>query len=224
MKAHDDLMKKWADQELHKGRHFIMDGIIDADRWAKSPIKTVALLKEAYGGYDNICSLIKDEWAGPKYKLWWTVSYWLYAINEISGCRVPIAPGNNEAYDKCRDYLLASAVINIKKSNGNSTSNMEDLGKYAEADKELLKQQVDFIKPNVIICCNTFELLKKFWGSDLVSIGKTGYLYKSGGYLLIDYWHPANYYPDHLCFYGLCSILSESSEFVDTILALKNNP
>lgn len=204
------LMKQWSEKDLHKGRSFIADGIIDYSRWEKSDRKILLLFKEAYGDYDDLCRLIRDEWKGPKYKLWWTVSYWLYAIQKITKNSCPIFPNDESEFDECIEYLLSSAIVNIKKSSGKSSSEYDDIITYAKEDSSLLEKQVLLINPDIILCGYTFEPFKTFWKKPLNKVGNTGFIFKSEGLTVIDFWHPSNHYPNHLCFYALCSILQEA--------------
>lgn len=99
------------------------------------------------------------------------VAEWIYGIK--NACH-----GEMKAYDnwlgvrsrKLRDYrserdslLLRVAVVNIKKSSGAKSSNVNDIMSYAEWDKELLKEQIDLIKPTVIVCGGTYEMLRHIY-------------------------------------------------------------
>lgn len=213
---HRKLMDRWKSKEPHKGKWFIEDGIIDFDRWEYADVKIMLFLKEAYKEdddiFDNICSLIRNRWDGPKYKIWWTVSYWLYALQKLfKNGEIPSLPSNETEYKECREYLLSSAVVEIKKSDGEKTSSYEDLEEYIKKDKELLREQIDLINPQIIICGYTFGHFKKLWsGKDIEPFGKTGLVYKVGKYFVIDWWHPANQYPNKLCYYALCSVVQEA--------------
>jgi hypothetical protein len=122
---------------------------------------------------------------------------------------IPLFPQEKKQEDECVEYLLSSAAIDIKKSDGKKSSDHEDILKYAREDGELLREQISLITPDIILCGGTFKYFKEFW-SDREPVGETGYVYKTGNYIVIDYWHPANRYPNKLCFYALCAILQDS--------------
>lgn len=206
-------MMRWSEKVIHKEKGFIEDGIIDTTRWQKANRKVILLLKEAYDGYGNLCQLIRDEWKGPKYKIWWTASYWLYALQKITANYIPPFPKEQKEFDECREYLLSSAIINIKKSGGKAPSEYEDILKYAIEDSKLLKDQITLINPDIILCGSTFNYLKKFWTDEMKQIGDTEFIFKTGNCILINYWHPANHYPNKLCYYALCAVIKNSNIF-----------
>jgi hypothetical protein len=215
---HNDLMERWMTKIFHQDKKFIKDGIIDILRWQDADRKIMLLLKEAYGDYGDLCSLIKDEWKGPKYKMWWTASYWLYALTKSSKNYIPPFPREQKQFEECIKYLLSSAVVNIKKSGGETSSNHEDLLKYVREDGNLLKEQISLINPGIIICGYTFDYLKEIWSGNITPVGDSNRIFTtSENHIIIDWWHPANQYPDDLCYYALCAIIQESN-----ILNLKN--
>jgi len=213
LEKHNKLMKRWSKRYLHKNNIFIQDGIIDISRWQKSKRKILILLKEAYGDIGDLCSLIRDEWEGPKYKLWWSTSYWLYALQKISANSTPPFPTKQEQFDECSEFLLSASVVNIKKSDGKSSSDTEDILEYAKKDKKLLEEQISLINPEIILCGNTSEYFWQYWPDEIKQIGNTGYVFKTGNYIIIDYWHPANQFPDVLCYYALCAIIQDANIF-----------
>lgn len=199
----DKLLKEWKNTSLHNDKVFISDGIIDLNKWGKKK-KILLILKEAYGSDEDwsLTETIKDEWKGPKYKVWWTVSYWLYLLNKTTKDFVPLFP-NKEEEAQCIDYLLSSAVLNIKKSNGRSYSEIEDLKKYVESDKDFILKQIEIINPDIILCGNTGQFLFPTVFGEPNKIENTDWHYRWKNRMIIDYWHPANQYPDELCYYAL---------------------
>lgn len=212
LRKHQDLLERWKKEELHSNCVFIEDGIIDIERWGRSKKKILILLKEAYGEEKSwsLVKTIRDVWKGPKYKIWWTISYWLYAIQKSHSNEVPLFPQSEAEYHECVEFLLSSAVVNIKKSSGKSHSNYDDLRKYAEKDRVYLREQIKLINPDIIICGYTKELLEIFWDEKIHKINNTDLIYDSSGIKIIDYWHPANQYPDKLNYYTLGSLYSRT--------------
>jgi len=207
---HQELMNRWKAKDFHKGKKFIEDGIIDLSRWEATDRKILFLLKEAYGDYGDLCSLIRDEWKGPKYKVWWTASYWLYALRKLSGKTIPPFPKEKGQFDECIEYLLSSAVVNIKKSNGKTASSVEDLEKYVKEDRDLLREQIALIDPTIILCGYTFDQFKEIWPDRVMPVGGTEFIFQAGKHLVINWWHPANQYPNNLCYYALCAVVQEA--------------
>jgi hypothetical protein len=210
MDAHDELLNRWSAESRHVGKGFIRDGIIDPDRWAACPRKVLLLLKEAYEseaekkGYD-LCKLIRDEWEGPKHNIWWNASYWCLAAQSIEF--PPPLPSDDKGYVDATKALLASSVVNVKKSDGRSFSDNVNLKEYTTNDKEYIKKQIKLIDPQIVICGNTWSFVEGFWPSaKLVS----DLVYVVDGRIFIDYWHPANQYPHKLNYYAFAFILQQA--------------
>ena len=129
---HERLLAEWQERPHHKDEVFISDGMIDPERWEESSKRRILfLLKEAYDEPDSseswdLCSLIRDVWKGPKYKLWLTAAYWAYALQQYDCSRIPSFPTYDSVWgdsgEKPREALLCSSVVNIKKSRGRSSS------------------------------------------------------------------------------------------------------
>ena len=108
----------------------------------------------------DLPTLVRDEWKGSKYKFWWTLGYWAYGIQQLAEGLIPTSPIAAKLWDEVRESVLASAVVNVKKSRGQSWSNDDDLRRYVAMDKDLIRQQVECLSPHVVVCCNTWNWLK----------------------------------------------------------------
>lgn len=208
---HEELLKEWAASARHYAKCFIRDGIIDPGRWSQAPRKVLFILREAYGdptdteGWD-LRTVIR-EWDGPKYKIWWTVSYWAYALHRASLHSVPPFPVDATAFKAARQALLSCAAINIKKSGGKSSSDLDDLASYANSDGIFIRRQVDLIAPQIVVCGNVWSLIQRFW-PDARQVYDA--VWEAGGRTIIDFWHPANQFPNQLNYYALAALLQNS--------------
>jgi len=213
MDAHESLLEKWSRRPQHAGECFIQDGIIDADRWARAKPRVALLLKEAY---DEPGATAAQSWdlrkflreTGPKWKIWWTAAYWCYAVRQLGSGNLPPFPV--EEHD-AKEALLSSAIVNIKKSGGRSYSDIGEITRVAKDDGLLIREQIDLINPQVVICGYTWECVKPLWPEpdriyDLV--------WRVGERVFVDFWHPANYYPDQLNYYALAGVLQNSKALV----------
>lgn len=207
----------WRKRELHKERFFIEDGILNKDLWEKSPVKVLFLMKEAYESSTETAK----EWALNEYlasktlrelgkPMWWSVAHWLDGINKL------IATGEVQPFDESyesdpqlEEIFQSCAIINIKKSSGNSSSVSDDLSTYVEKDWELLLQQIKTINPDLIICGKTFPLIELKLGGPKRS---AEWLYQAEGYYFVDFWHPSNQWPYKVKYYSLLSALKQSKE------------
>ena len=51
-----------------------------------------------------------------------------------------------------KEIIDRIAVVNVKKSNGENSSNYEDLEKYAIEDRAEIKRELEIIRPDIIVC------------------------------------------------------------------------
>jgi len=209
---HDKLMDRWSRGNLHQGRQFCRDGIIDPIRWEAADRKILLLLKEAYD-CDDLCLTIRDEWQGPRYNIWWTASYWLYALRKCTGTFFPTFPKSDSEFKQCSEYLLSAAAVNVKKSDGASASSNEDLAKYVKEDHQLIQEQINLIQPDIVLCGYTFEYYKDIMGSNTSPIGQAGYIHSANGRIIFDWWHPAQKYPNEIWYYALCAAIIDAKLF-----------
>lgn len=195
----NQLFKEWKKVAHHKGNIFVEDGIIDYDKWTKSK-KILFLLKEAYSeegsvGDWKLSYLIncnEDNWVENN-KHYFMLSMWSFVL---SSPETPLPDYLHEIFSQGYEYLLSSAVINIKKSNGASTSSDSDIRKYAQLDKEFLKKQIEIISPEIILCGNTcIDLMNSIFEypktSDYGDLYASEYCFKYKDMTIIDYWHPS---------------------------------
>jgi hypothetical protein len=207
---HDELLDKWSELKHHqeKGKCFIKDGIVDPSRWASARPKVLLLLKEArHKGsvrWDYREYLRKDY---PPNRTLQNSAYWCYAIHRIVRGNLPPVPfpGTRKSeYIKAVEALRSSAIVNVKKSGGRSISSDEDIAYYAKKDGPLLRQQIESIKPDVVVCGNTWECVNQLWqDKDLVYDG----VWRVGQSVFINFWHPSYRISDELKYYALAGLL-----------------
>ena len=76
--AHKDVLRKWQARPPHDTETFVSDGPIDPNRWLEIERRVLFLAKEAHweGRRDktwDLPKLIREEWKGPRKKLWRTL-------------------------------------------------------------------------------------------------------------------------------------------------------
>ena len=195
----------------HKNNVFIKDGVVCPESWFQQDIRPLFLLKEAYGGtqdWDLIDDYLREP--TPIGKLWKTISMWAYGLLATNADHCAPYLSNEPISQFDNEYLRKIAVINVKKSNGNKESNMDEIRAYAKFDKEYLRKQVELCDPTIIVCGYTGsaldiifdEKIRKPWNDNLF------YHITLNGHdvIVLDYWHPSNHYPDLMNYYGLMSI------------------
>ena len=99
---------------------------------------------------------------------------------------------------------MASAIVNVKKSQGQKQSKSKNLAMYIEHDWPLLEKQIDHLKPDIIVCGKTWSLIKsKLKQPEEIS----DRLYQANGYTFVDFWHPANRASNTMNYYSLCALI-----------------
>jgi hypothetical protein len=211
MDKHEELLREWEQLERHRGNCFIRDGVIDLAQWHLAKRKVLFLFREAYqsdpasGGYD-LCRLIREVWKGPKGNMWWTVTNWAYMAQHGSPTCIP-GFSDLPARKKRKEALLATAVVNVKKSKGKKSSNLLDILEYAKKDRDLIRQQVAVIEPDMVICGGISEAFDVLWGSDAKPLYDRR-VYRVGDQFFVDFWHhPASQFPKRLKYYALAALL-----------------
>ncbi|MBL7084446.1 MAG: hypothetical protein ISS41_12560 [Candidatus Aminicenantes bacterium] len=129
----------------------------------------------------------------------------------MSDKSIPPFPNKKEQHDECVEFLLSSAVVNIKKSDGKTSSSHEDLEKYVIEDRSMIMEQLSLIDPKIILCGYTFDHFKEIWSGEIKPVGNTEFIFQAQNHIVIDWWHPANQYPNELCYYALCAVVQEAN-------------
>jgi hypothetical protein len=209
---HEDLLERWSQEQHHQGQCFIKDGIIDVDRWQSADPKVLFLLKEARHcgkGTWDLRKYLREK--APSEATWRNAAYWCYAIHHIRRGKLPGRPFLSDRkveYDKAVEALRSSAVVNIKKSKGKSTSALKDIERYARRDKPYIQQQIKLIKPDVVICGYTWQFVEDWW-PDKKSIYDGTWRVRQ--VVFIDFWHPSYRVSGDLKYYALAAMLHFSN-------------
>jgi len=208
---HENLLGAISDKAHHDKRSFIKDGIIDEKKWIASPLRILFILKEAYDkdgdGYD-LRHTIREEWRGPKHKMWRLAGSLASALTQISCGFNPYFEDDNTAEVAAKEALLSSAIVNLKKSNGKSSSRLDDVKHFAEIDADEISKQITIINPKVIICGNTWSIVEEFIIKDATRIHEM--VWKTESKIIFDIWHPANRYPNQLNYWALVGVALNS--------------
>lgn len=201
----------------HSSNVFIRDGIICLEQWfsQSQKVRPLFLLKEAYGG-DKDWDLVQDHLMGQEkiIKMWNRISHWTYGLCATSAdciaSYIPDLPVGSFG----NTYLRQAAAVNIRKSGGEKNSSIDVIRSYADFDAKRLLEQLQLCDPTVIVCCYTGSALDIIWKEATGRVVRTPYnenLYytirlNQRDVLVLDYWHPANQYPDIMNYYSLMVI------------------
>lgn len=202
----NELFDKWESIHRKNGyERFIQDGIVSPKTWeTQTTPKVCFFLKEAYTKQDKY-NLVNDLHNNNPWTMWRKVAIWTQAIhNAFYGM---VEYNDSVIRENEKQAIECISVVNIKKSNGQKHSDYEDLKKYAEEDNVMLKQELEIINPDIILCGNNISLLKLVLGEELQNEDTwDNMIAKWKNTLVIDYYHPAVQYPNRVNYYALTSI------------------
>ncbi len=208
----------WID---HEKNYFIADGVVDYSIWNHlNNTRILFVLKEAYGtDWDNYTLA---SWLGAEngenmsHAMWRRVARWVYGITRST-------PTEVQKYipKLTREQHLAAlrsiAVLNLKKSAGETSSDYDEIAAYAAYDREEIKKEISLIDADVIICGSTFKTLYEQVYEHSEGLGDKAndnwfyYLNLDGKErLYIDYYHPANQWPDLVNYYAITNIYQQA--------------
>jgi len=148
-----------------KNKNLNYDGVVNETCYLNSCVKILYILKETWSKDNNKYSIVRDmnEWICRlkkpfadktlSKKMFDRLSEWTYGI--LHNC---------SSYEKVKEKLnelptyhyplCCIGYINLSKLiTQNSTTSNSDLEKYFNQNKELIKEQIKLLKPDVIIAC-----------------------------------------------------------------------
>ena len=213
----DLLFAEWRE----KRPDLVADGIADEQAYSASPIKLLFVLKEVNdpdgGGWDLrefIC-------AGGRPQTWNNITRWTEGIQQLS----KDSPWSDlESIDERRrkQALSSIAAINLKKTPGGHTTDIDGLAATATEDREFLNRQMGLYDPDIIICCGaaTSDILhslihfsdEPFW--KMTRRGVWFHEFRPGKYV-IRYEHPEARVADCLLYYGFIDAVREIIGVID---------
>lgn len=193
------LFIEWENDKPSYRNSFSRDGIINEELWNKVEAKRqiLFLFKERNqdGGEPDFRKLL-DKDPNP----WPVVGYWSYGLQNIVDNYLP---NFEEAKKNSKDACKSSAIVNLKKTPGRGSSNMEEIQHIASSDKERIEEELRIISPEIIVCGGTFGICEQLWNMDekmSERVYKTA-IFKNIAW--IDFVHPAARVNQDILYYAL---------------------
>jgi len=150
-----DIWDRWTEHYKRLGigpARICKDGIIDEQLFEQARRRVLFVMKEVndFPGGDLRQMLRK----GPRYQMWHATARWAAGL-------LADFPPYEEAnrVDVQRDSLRSIATINLKKTSGRARADMSVISACAHRDRNLLRQQILDIRPDVIVACGTFDVM-----------------------------------------------------------------
>ena len=182
----------------------IYDGIVDEKTFYQQKNKVLFLLKD--GNDPNLYEdgngyTYRDLYAAASatkqtetkssrvYTMWRVMCMWIKIIEDkyfaLEDCFDVKKEFN---VDGMRKELLKIATVNIKKTAGKGTNNSsysKVLKRSVETYYSLIKNEIDLIKPTIVICGGTFDYIKREYDVEIKKLknGKRYFIYNDCVYL-----------------------------------------
>ncbi|MFC1577641.1 hypothetical protein ACFL36_01390 [Thermodesulfobacteriota bacterium] len=207
---YEQLLEEW--QNKYVGQDFVKDGIMNSDSWNEAPCKILFILKESYHKKND-----KGPWDmrelgdyGKPFggKTFLKTAYLAYLLIQLASGK-PLKFPRAEEKQKVDEAFIASAIINVKKPVGNSSSENLNLINYAKDDAKLLQRQIELIDPQIIVCGGTWGILNStvFVNPDEIA----DRVWKTNLGLVIDFWHPGTPATGEMMFNAFCWIANQGN-------------
>ena len=94
--------------------------------------------------------------------------------------------------------------------------------RYVVEDGDLLKQQIVCLNPHVVVCCNTWHLVREDVWPHAKRVSEL--VHRMNGMLVLDFWHPANQYPNVMNYYTVLALLHQALCLANPTLQPTANP
>ena len=216
------LFEKWKQARPEyevEGKRFTIDGIADYDAWEKSKPKILFLLKENHDEeYEPCWGITVDS------KPWsLNIARWRQILIELFR---DISKEISFEIVDLPETIDDIAMVEVKKLNeGKKVSSNSDIMKYAKRDNKFLKEQIDLINPQVVLCGNTGDFYDIIYADDSSckeserlspDLSKCA-CWKYHDRLIIDFYHPSTRSDARAreLFEILCKIIKEENVFAN---------
>jgi hypothetical protein len=189
--AASDLFSRWRASSPDFQDHFVEDGIIDLAEWVQAGTQVLFILRETNGYRGSIAALIrKASTTHASSKLWdrptfHNVGRWAHGLLHATDATFP---GFDAAHTNRKTALLACAFINLKKTTGGARAT-EAVEQATVRDALFLREQIDLINPQVVVCGGTYKAIKQHLYPAIRRLAPR--VHEAGGRLFINANHPS---------------------------------
>ena len=207
----DELFERWRKRRAD----LVADGVVDEHAYLQSDPKLMFVLKEVNdpegGNWDLREFLLGDSRSAT----WDNVTRWALSIRSLAD-DIPWDELSSISPQQRTDTLRSLCVVNLKKSPGGHTTNIEEFYAVVGRDRDFLTEQFGLYENDLIICCGTpvSELVmtqvinepNSAWSTTTRGIR---YYRPEDGSLMIGFAHPEARVQDSILNYALADALRE---------------
>ena len=96
--------------------------------------------------------------------------------------------------DKLCGSLLNVSILNLKKSWGTESTDWHEMNKYLDDGqrKEILRYQINTLKPTLVFCGGTFDFAKKIFHNEVEEFTKNSVrFFERGSTVFVNCYHPS---------------------------------
>lgn len=187
------LFAEWRIRCAGDGSGFTADGVIgEAEvEWVKARPRVLFLLKEPHdrGGVLKACGhdlrvLFRnpEKFGQNRKTVEKRIGAWAYELRALAGDPVIDAHA----------ALMASAVMNLKKTGGGAAACDRELIAFAWEHRPFILRQLAILSPDVVVCGGTFRHVREVMGG-FEPVGVEALVYWREGVLWVDHHHPASW-------------------------------
>ena len=191
---------------------FVRDGVVNMDEWKKQKLRVCFILPEASGFNDSekfsegadVAELWNEKGSFTATTL--MLATWARAVQDSVIAPVPYP--KKSIYKHKNELIRSTAVVNLKKSDGQLQPNYDLLKNFIREDAAEIRQELEIIRTNIILCSVDFKSLvgsrpaeeteetKRqfvFYDDEVEKIGSRTYKWGKNK-LIFDLWSPAQHY------------------------------
>ncbi|MGB8656422.1 MAG: hypothetical protein WCE90_01390 [Candidatus Zixiibacteriota bacterium] len=161
---------------------FAEDGIVDEEKWNQIHRKILFFMKDKNKHPGDIRELIKKTPWAPE-------GYWAYGLQQLTTVHIPTFTEAKKP-ENLQTACWSSAVVNIKKLVGGSQANEIELIEAINRHPDFIKEELEIIQPDIIVCCGVFHLIKDLF-TGMEPKGPDGRIFRQGNVTWVDFIHPS---------------------------------
>ena len=187
----NNLFLRWK-KRYPKDKSFYKDGIVDETLYRKAPVKILIIAKEPNS---------KDSEGSMDFRVWWQesldygfsfrIAEWAHGINNNFPLFQKLWAKDDGSV--IHQSIKEIAFMNVKKTGGGGRSKKLEINEHIQRDFEFIHDQIDIIKPDVIITGISWVSTRSLLFPDVEWI-ECGYHIDIGKYKsskVIDFYHPS---------------------------------